>query len=84
MEKEITKEGKLVCKVMTVGAPEYVMEPVQKFLRTLHRFFGSLVEGQMKGIANNAVTSEVFEKCGYSIAVEQPERLANLLKRFLL
>lgn len=48
------------------------------------RFFGPLVEQQMQGTANNVVITEVFEKCGHSLALEQPERLAELLKRFLL
>ena len=51
---------------------------------TTNRFFGLLVEEQMKGTANNVVISEVFEKCGHSLALEQPERLAILLKKFLL
>ena len=51
---------------------------------TTQRFFGPLVEEQMKGTANNVVISEVFEKCGHSLALEQPERLADLLKKFLL
>jgi pimeloyl-ACP methyl ester carboxylesterase len=42
------------------------------------------VAEQMKGTAHNVVISEVFEECGHSIALEQPERLANLLKKFLL
>jgi pimeloyl-ACP methyl ester carboxylesterase len=48
------------------------------------RFFGPLVEKQMQATANNIVISEVFEKCGHSLALEQPERLANLLKKFIL
>lgn len=38
----------------------------------------------MQSTANNIVISEVFEKCGHSLALEQPERLANLLKKFIL
>lgn len=48
------------------------------------RFFGPLVEEQMQSTANNIVISEVFEKCGHSLALEQPERLASLLKKFIL
>lgn len=38
----------------------------------------------MEGAANDVVISEVFEECGHSLALEQPERLANWLKKFLL
>jgi pimeloyl-ACP methyl ester carboxylesterase len=48
------------------------------------RFFGPLVEEQMKAAANDVVISEVFENCGHSLSLEQPERLANLLKKFVL
>jgi pimeloyl-ACP methyl ester carboxylesterase len=48
------------------------------------RFFGPLVEEQMKAAANDVVISEVFENCGHSLSLEQPERLANLLKNFAL
>jgi pimeloyl-ACP methyl ester carboxylesterase len=51
---------------------------------TRYRFFGPLVEEQMKTAATNVVISEVFEDCGHSLSLEQPERLANLLKKFLL
>ncbi|KAH7069614.1 soluble epoxide hydrolase [Paraphoma chrysanthemicola] len=69
VEKEILDKGKLKCKVMTVGAPE---------------FFGPLVEEQMKAAANEVTISEVFEDCGHSLSLEQPERLSKLLKRFAL
>lgn len=48
------------------------------------RFFGPLVEEQMKGVAHNVVISEVFEICGYSLALEQSDWLANLSNKFLL
>jgi pimeloyl-ACP methyl ester carboxylesterase len=38
----------------------------------------------MQRTANNVLISEVFEECGHSLALEQPERLAGLLKKFLL
>jgi pimeloyl-ACP methyl ester carboxylesterase len=50
----------------------------------LVRFFGPIVEQQMQSTANNIAVAEDFEKCGHSLALEQPARLANLLKRFIL
>lgn len=49
-----------------------------------HRFFGPLVEEQMKAAASDIIISEVFENCGHSLSLEQPEQLANLLKKFAL
>jgi pimeloyl-ACP methyl ester carboxylesterase len=49
-----------------------------------NRFFGPLVEEQMKAAANDVVISEVLEGCGHSLSLEQPERLASLLKKFAL
>lgn len=69
VEQEILDKGKLECKIMTVGAPE---------------FFGPLVEQQMKTAAKDVAISEVFENCGHSLSLEQPERLAKLLQRFIL
>jgi pimeloyl-ACP methyl ester carboxylesterase len=51
---------------------------------TVYRFFGQLVEEQMKGAASEVVISEIFENCGHSLSLEQPERLANLLRKFIL
>jgi pimeloyl-ACP methyl ester carboxylesterase len=53
-------------------------------LLTMRRFFGPLVEEQMKTAAHDVAISEVFEECGHSLSLEKPERLANLLKKFLL
>jgi hypothetical protein len=53
-------------------------------LLTETRFFGPLVEEQMKTAATDIVISEVFEECGHSLSLEQPERLAGLLKKFVL
>jgi hypothetical protein len=53
-------------------------------LLTMRRFFGPLVEEQMKTAAHDVTISEVFEECGHSLSLEKPERLANLLKKFLL
>ncbi|EUC30846.1 hypothetical protein COCCADRAFT_102809 [Bipolaris zeicola 26-R-13] len=67
IEEEILSKGKLKCKVMTVGALE---------------FFGPRVEQQMKSVAEKGEIAEIFE-CGHSLAIEQPERLANLLIRLV-
>jgi pimeloyl-ACP methyl ester carboxylesterase len=60
---------KLTCPVMTVGAPE---------------FFGPLVKECMEKVAEKVEVSEVFEECGHSLALEQPQRLADLLVDFML
>jgi pimeloyl-ACP methyl ester carboxylesterase len=52
-------------------------------LLTVYRFFGLRVEEQMKTAASNIEISEVFEECGHSLSLEQPERLAKLLRKFL-
>lgn len=46
------------------------------------RFFGPRVEQQMKSVAEKGEIAEIFE-CGHSLALEQPERLANLLIRLV-
>ena len=51
---------------------------------TKFRFFGPLVKEQMESAAEKVHISEVFEECGHSLALEQPEKLANLLKKFIL
>ncbi|KAF2713914.1 alpha/beta-hydrolase [Pleomassaria siparia CBS 279.74] len=68
IEAAIQKTGKLKCPIMTVGAPE---------------FFGPLVKEQMQRVSDNVMVSDVFERCGHSLSLEQPERLAELLKRFI-
>lgn len=60
---------KLDLPVMTIGAPE---------------FFGPLVEGQMRKVANRVERSEVFEECGHSLAWEAERRLAKSLRDFML
>ena len=47
-----------------------------------YRFFGPRVEQQMKSVAEKGEIAEIFE-CGHSLAIEQPERLANLLIRLV-
>lgn len=53
-------------------------------LLTPFRFFGPLVKEQMLTAADNVEIAEVFDECGHSLSLEQPERLAKLLKRFVL
>lgn len=48
------------------------------------RFFGVLVKEQMEKVADNVKSSEIFEECGHSLALEKPERLAGLLREFML
>jgi pimeloyl-ACP methyl ester carboxylesterase len=38
----------------------------------------------MRLAATDIAISEVFDSCGHSLSLEQPERLANLLKKFLV
>ena len=38
----------------------------------------------MKTAANSVDIAEVFEHCGHSLSLEQPERLAKLLQKFIL
>lgn len=61
------KKQKIEMPVMTIGAPE---------------FFGNTVEKQMREFASNVVSGQVFEECGHSLALEAPERLAEALKAF--
>lgn len=63
------RDEKLTLPIMTVGAPE---------------FFGPLVEEQMKRLSTGVERAEVFEACGHSLALEAPERLAAMLKEFML
>lgn len=50
----------------------------------LYRFFGPLVELEMKKVAHNVTRSEIFEKCGHSLAWEAEDRLAAILTEFML
>lgn len=38
----------------------------------------------MKTAAEKVDIAEVFDNCGHSLSLEQPERLADLLKKFIL
>ncbi len=63
------KKEKLKMPVLTIGAPE---------------FFGELVEDQMQRVAEKVDRAEVFENCGHSLALEAEDRLADLLREFML
>ena len=60
---------KLTCPVMTIGAPE---------------FFGPTVRDHALKFAEGVQRSELFEECGHSLALEQPERLVKCLREFML
>ena len=66
--RELRNE-KLTLPIMTVGAPE---------------FFGPLVEEQMARLSNGVEKAAVFEECGHSLALEAQDRLAVMLKEFML
>ncbi|KAJ4386298.1 hypothetical protein N0V93_009191 [Gnomoniopsis smithogilvyi] len=55
-------------RVLAVGAPE---------------FFGPLVEAQMRMAAERVYHAEVFERCGHSLSLEAPDRMALVLQKFL-
>jgi pimeloyl-ACP methyl ester carboxylesterase len=63
------KQTKLTLPIMTVGAPE---------------FFGPLVEEQMLRVAERVERAEVFQECGHSLALEAEDRLARMLREFML
>lgn len=63
------KQEKLTLPIMTVGAPE---------------FFGPLVEDQMNKMSTGVERAEVFEECGHSLALEAEDRLAAMLRDFML
>ena len=62
-------ETKLSLPIMTVGAPE---------------FFGPLVEEQMARLSDGVERAAVFEECGHSLALEAEDRLADMLRDFML
>lgn len=66
--RDLRKE-KLTLPIMTVGTPE---------------FFGPLVEEQMTRLSAGVEKAAVFEECGHSLALEAEERLADMLKEFML
>jgi pimeloyl-ACP methyl ester carboxylesterase len=66
---EELRNNRLTLPVLTVGAPE---------------FFGPLVKEQMLKVADRVDRAEVFEECGHSLALEADQRLASLLREFML
>ncbi|WP_252312473.1 alpha/beta fold hydrolase [Sinobaca sp. H24] len=66
---ETLLKKKLDLRILTIGAPE---------------FFGELVEEQMRHAAENVERAELFEECGHSLALEAEDRLAAVLKEFML
>lgn len=63
------KAQPLTLPIMTIGAPE---------------FFGPLVEEQMQRVSNGVERAAVFEECGHSLAWEAQDRLATMLREFML
>jgi len=45
-------------------------------------FFGDLVRQSIERSRIKPVERHVFERCGHSLALEQPEKLAGLLRNF--
>lgn len=45
-------------------------------------FFGNLVRQSVESAGVTPVEHHVFEQCGHSLALERPEKLATLLRRF--
>ena len=60
---------RLELPIMTIGAPE---------------FFGPLVEKQMQDVSHGVEQAAVFEQCGHSLALEAEQRLAEMLRSFML
>ena len=70
IHKKLLKEGgKLTLPIMTIGAPE---------------FFGPKVKDNILQVAEKVQHSEIFEECGHSLALEQPVKLAQRLREFML
>jgi pimeloyl-ACP methyl ester carboxylesterase len=59
---------KITMPVSAIGAPE---------------FFSNLVGDQMRQVAANVEVDVVFERCGHSLALEAPDRLAQHLIEFM-
>ncbi|GAB7539835.1 alpha/beta fold hydrolase [Burkholderia sp. 3C] len=68
INQELAKT-KLELPVMTISATE---------------FFGPLIAEHMRKFATNVERSEVFERCGHSLALEAEHRLADALREFML
>jgi pimeloyl-ACP methyl ester carboxylesterase len=63
------KMKELDIPIFTIGATE---------------FFGNLVADQMRRVAKGVERSEVFDRCGHSLALEAEHRLANTLRECML
>ena len=68
INREIIAQG-VDTPIMTVGAPE---------------FFGHHVGSHLKKAVGHVELDEVFERCGHSLALEEPQKLADLLAAFML
>jgi pimeloyl-ACP methyl ester carboxylesterase len=66
---ELKEETTLELPILTTGAPE---------------FYGHLVEDQMDQVSNGVDRHEVFERCGHSLSLEAEDRLAPVLREFML
>ncbi|MER5650558.1 alpha/beta hydrolase [Streptosporangium sp. NPDC002524] len=62
-------QKKLTLPIMTVSGTE---------------FFGPLVADQMRMVSEGVERNEVFDKCGHLLALEAEERLATILRDFML
>lgn len=65
----VLRKDRLTLPIMTVGAPE---------------FFGPLVEEPMTRLSAGVERAAVFEECGHSLALAAEDRLATMLKDFML
>lgn len=63
------KQEKIDMPILTVGSEE---------------FFGNLMKEQMEIVSDGVERNEVFQKCGHSLALEADDRLAPLLREFML
>ena len=52
----------------------------KRVARLLHR----VVKEQMLKVADRVDRAEIFEECGHSLALEADQRLASLLREFML
>lgn len=62
-------QRQLKISMLTIGTPE---------------FFAHTVEQQMGAVAPGAERAEVWQECGHSVALEQPQRLVRTLSEFML
>ena len=69
INREILSHGKLKLPVITFGGIE---------------FYGITVQEHAAKIFENIEKSVVFEECGHHMAIEQPVKMANELREFIL